>query len=451
VLTQKKILLVWLPLAAMWVIMGIEQPAITSVVARLGDAKTNLAAFGIAFSFVLIMESPILQLLTAATALSTDRRSYRRLLLFTTLLGGGMTVIHVVFGVTPAFRLLLTGLFRIPEDIVEPARIAYLYMAPGALLVAYRRLWQGVLIRHRHTTTVAVAMSARILAVALTLAGGLLWPRLPGSTLGAIAMSIGVFFSAASVYLPARRVIRFEMTPAAGDDPDAQELTWRRLLSFYIPLALTSFIGLAARPLLTMGIALGPEAIESLAVWPVLLGYLFLFTSVDISFQEVVVTLLRGDNGFAGLRKFSTRLAVISTSVFLFTVVLPLSRLWFKGVAGLSPELIGYTRAPMMILSVIPGLAALVSWYRGVLISQRRTSIITRAVGLNLVFLVGPVFLGALLLPVSSVVVAAGAYVTALSAEMLYLRGKIFPGKQRWAKFTHQNANLGDDSKKKRS
>ena len=435
----------------MWVIMGVEQPAITSVVARLGDAKTNLAAFGIAFSFVLIMESPILQLLTAATALSTDRQSYRRLLLFSILLGGAMTVIHVAFGVTPAFRLLLTGLLRIPEEIVEPARIAYLYMAPGALLVAYRRLWQGVLIRYKHTTVVAVAMLARVLAVALTLAAGILWPRLPGSTLGAIAMSIGIFFSAAAIYLPARRVIRFEMAPTVGDDPDAPELSWRRLLSFYIPLALTSFIGLAARPLLTMGIALGPEAIESLAVWPVLLGYLFLFTSVDISFQEVVVTLLRGDNGFTGLRKFSTRLAVISSSVFLLTVALPLSRLWFRSIAGLSPELVGYTRAPMLILSVIPALAALVSWYRGVLISQRRTSIITRAVGLNLVFLVGPVFVGALLLPVSSVVIAAGAYVTALSAEMLYLRGKIFPVKHRWEKFARSNSDHADDSRKNRS
>ena len=106
----------WLPLAVMWIIMGIEQPAITSVIARLADAKVNLAAFGIAFSFVLIMESPILQLLTAATALSTDRQSYNRLFSFATSLGIGMTVVHLAFGVTPAFRLLLLHLLLEPRD-----------------------------------------------------------------------------------------------------------------------------------------------------------------------------------------------------------------------------------------------------------------------------------------------------------------------------------------------
>ena len=67
----------------MWLMMAIEQPAITAVIARLPEPELNLAAFGVTFSLALIVESPIIQLLTAGTALPKGKQSYERLLRFT--------------------------------------------------------------------------------------------------------------------------------------------------------------------------------------------------------------------------------------------------------------------------------------------------------------------------------------------------------------------------------
>ncbi len=82
ILSQRRIFVFWLPLAAMWIMMAVEQPAIAAVMARLPDPALNLAAFGVTFALALFVEGPVVMLLTAGTALPRDRQSYQRLLNF---------------------------------------------------------------------------------------------------------------------------------------------------------------------------------------------------------------------------------------------------------------------------------------------------------------------------------------------------------------------------------
>ena len=85
--TTRGILLFWMPLMATWLMMSIEGPFLAAVIARLADAKENLAAYGVAFSFALMVEAPVIMLLAASTALSTDARRYAQVGRFTLVLG----------------------------------------------------------------------------------------------------------------------------------------------------------------------------------------------------------------------------------------------------------------------------------------------------------------------------------------------------------------------------
>ena len=64
-LTNKTILIFWLPLAATWLLMSVEGPFLASVIARMDEPKFNLAAYGVAFSFALIVEAPVIMLMSA--------------------------------------------------------------------------------------------------------------------------------------------------------------------------------------------------------------------------------------------------------------------------------------------------------------------------------------------------------------------------------------------------
>ena len=54
----------WWPLAASWLLMGVELPMITATIARLVEPEVQLAALGgVVFPILLLIESPIIMLL----------------------------------------------------------------------------------------------------------------------------------------------------------------------------------------------------------------------------------------------------------------------------------------------------------------------------------------------------------------------------------------------------
>jgi len=56
--------------------MAVEGPFLAAIIARLAQPKYNLAAYGVAFSFGLIIEAPIIMIMSAATALVENKDSF---------------------------------------------------------------------------------------------------------------------------------------------------------------------------------------------------------------------------------------------------------------------------------------------------------------------------------------------------------------------------------------
>ncbi|MFQ5856858.1 MAG: hypothetical protein ACE5LU_14690 [Anaerolineae bacterium] len=417
-MTQTRIFWFWLPLAAMWLMMAVEHPAIAAVIARLPAPEVNLAVTGVNFALALIVESPIIMLLTAGTALTQSKQSYERLLHFTHILAVALTALHLLIALTPLYRLVVGDLIGAPAEIVEPGRNAFLLMTPWSAAIAYRRLWQGVLIRFDRTRVVPLTIGARLSAAGAVLAIGLFTRRFSGANVGAMALSIGVIAAALAAYGFVRSTVREHLSEPSPDD---KPLAWGGLLEFYVPLALTSFITLVGRPVLTFGLARAPQPLASLAVWPVIMGFLFLARSFAFAYQEVVVALLVDGRSFEKLRRFTISLALSLSGLFAVVAATPAARLWFENVSGLSPELVALAIVPTTILSVLPGLDTLLSWQFGLLVHVGRTRAIIVAVVLDVVVLVVVMLGVGAVLPLAGATMAAIALTTAVGAEWVYL------------------------------
>lgn len=404
----------------MWLMMAVEQPAMTAIIARLPEAELNLAAFGVMFSIALVIESPVLQMLSAATARSRTLGDYKRLLTFMTYMAVGLSVIHVLVAVTPLWDFILGRLLSVPSDIVERARGPFVIMAPFAAAVGYRRLWQGVLIRYGRTVAVPVTMISRLLVAGGVLAVGYTGGVTDGAALAAIALSVGVCFAAVTAWILFRRLVYSEM-PVAREQRSVADL--RDMLKFYIPLAMTSIVFLLSRPLLTFGMARAAFPVKSLAVWPVLNAFMFLFNSFALSFQEAAIAILeRGEENRKRLSRFSAALAAVLTGGLLISAVTPLSELWFAGVSGLSATLLPFTRVPLIILCAIPAMVTAKSWLRGQYVSSKRTGVLAHAVIIYTVVLFVTVFLAPRFLEVPGAVLAAACLAFAQLTENAYLR-----------------------------
>jgi hypothetical protein len=427
-LSYRRIFWFWIPLAAMWFMMAVEQPLIASFVARMADPEVNLAAYGVVFALALIIESPVIMLLAAGTALARGARSYRRLLRFSNIMIGGLTGLHVLIVFTPLFELIVLRVIGVPAEVAELGRSAFLVLIPWNAGVGYRRLWQGVLIRHDRTGVVPITIAVRLVVTAAVLTIGYTVGTRSGVFVGALALTTGIIAAAAAAYLFARPVIRDHLRDPL---PESDPLSWPELTAFYIPLALTSLILLAARPLLTVAISRLPQALESLAIWPVVLSVSFLGRSIAMSYQEVGIALLKDREDYQRLQRFARVLGLVMFLIFIGFALSPLADFWFRRVVGLSVPLADMSRLPTMFIAVLPGVSAMIAWKRGVMVTAKRTPAITRSVLVNLLVMGALIAVLALTLPVHGVLIAAIAYAGSVTGEWIYLQAAAGKAKVR--------------------
>lgn len=419
-LSTKRIFLLWVPLAAMWLMMGIEMPLVNAVIARLEDAKANLAAFGVTLAIALIVEAPVIQLLAAGTALADSKKNYRLLLNFTHFLAVSLTLLHLLLGITPLYSLLLKYILGVPVEIIEISRRSFLWMLPWSAAVAYRRFWQGVLIRYEKTSVVPVTMVIRFIFTTAVLASGFSVINLKGAEVGGLALSFGVTAGALSSYLFVRPLVR-----GLSDDETVEELKGQQLWRFYFPLALTNFMTFIVRPLLSFGIARAVFPLESLAIWPVVTSVLFIFRSTALAYQEVVVSLLKNDSDHAPLAQFAFILGAGLSVLLLILAASPLGGLLYRFGSGLGDDLLPFTVIPTYIVVAIPFITSLISWYRGLLISRHETKAIATAVLLNSLVLILIIISGPAFFDFPGGIFAAVAYTVSMAVELIYLKWRL--------------------------
>jgi hypothetical protein len=384
--TTRSLFVFWLPMMATWLMMSVEGPFLAAVIARLADPKFNLAAYGVAFSFALMVESPIIMMMSASTALVSDRLSYRRLRNFTTLLNGGITLVMLVVIFPPVFDFIARDLIGLPEHVADLTHLATAILLPWPGAIGFRRFYQGLLIRHNLTRRVAYGTVVRLVSMAATALIAALWTELPGAAVGAAALSVGVTAEALASRVMVRSTIRRLL--AGGNDP-AAEMSYRSIFTFYYPLAMTSILAMGVHPMITFFLGQSRMPLESLAVLPVVNSLVFLFRSFGLSYQEVAIARFgpRMEN-FTPVRNFAVWLGAASVAGLALMSLTPLAGFWFLDLSGLSPALADFALLPTQILVLMPGTSVLLNFQRSVLVATKRTGPITLATVLEIGFII---------------------------------------------------------------
>ncbi|CAN5714341.1 hypothetical protein BH23GEM11_BH23GEM11_19120 [soil metagenome] len=444
--TPRAIFLFWLPLALQWIMMALEGPFLAAVIARLADPTFNLAAYGVAFAFAILVESPVIMLMSASTALVEDAASYRKLRAFATGLNVLSTALLVALLFPPVFDLVLRSGLGLPTHVADLVYGSLWILLPWPAAIGYRRFLHGILIRSGLTRRVMYGTLIRLSGMAgagLLLAG----TGLPGAWVGAGALSTGVVLEAIAARYMSRGVIRRLMDaegvtaegvgsgdaassaeatsrtgvapsepadvpsrPVIAHDPallreagaatgsvralaeagrpagqaSEPELGFGDIARFYYPLALTSFIGLTTQPILTFFMGRAPAPVESLALFPVVIALYFIFGTLGLSYQEAAIALVGRKGEYRReLGRFATGLAVAASGGLGLIAFTPMARVWFEGVSGLEPAMAAMAFAPAQIIALAPALSVIMGYQRALLVQARRTRPITLATAIE--------------------------------------------------------------------
>jgi len=390
-LTSRRVFNTWWPLAASWLLMSLELPIINAVIARLANPEISLAAFGgVMYPLALIIESPIVMLLAASTALSKDWASFVKLRRFMQVAGASLTLLHILVAFTPLYYLVTEKLLGVPHEIVAPARIGLMIMTPWTWSIAYRRFYQGMMIRFGHSRAVSNGTLIRLVADLTVLSVGYVL-KIPGTIVAGSAIATGVLCEAVYAGLITRPVIQQQLKPAPTL---STPLTLRNFIPFYLPLVMTSLISLLVQPIGAAALSRMPHPIESLATWSVVNGLIFIFRSLGVAYNEVVVALLDKFGSTKRLWSFAINLMIGSTGVWLLILATPLSRFWFQSISALPADLAILAQLGVWIALPLPALAVLQSWFQGAILHSHNTKGITEAVVIFLLVNVLTLFIG---------------------------------------------------------
>lgn len=417
--TVRRMFALWLPLAVSQLMMVLEPTIINIGLGRTLDPEMALAAYGVAFSLALLVEAPVLMVLDASVARSADRAAFRLIERFALALGLAVLAIGLIVSMTPLYGLIVEGLMNIPSDVAARARPTLQILSFWPLPIGWRRAQQGLLIRTGRTLAISTATVIRLATLAAGLAVGLaLFPQ-GGAVVAGWAMNLSVFVEAVLVTWAARRALRLAGVPGEGSRLAARDL-WR----FYRPLAMTSIIQQAARPVLNAGIAAAALSVDSLAAWPVTWSLVILIAGPGWSLQQLTNALAADEAAYRRVRTFSLALSGGFVALLALVALTPLYGLAMGGVYNLSRGLQALARPGVLLLIPYPLLLGMQGVLRGVRIRRGCTTAVRTGVAVNVAVLVATILLCVTLLRPTGVILAALANSMGLVAELIWLRWK---------------------------
>jgi Na+-driven multidrug efflux pump len=422
--TSRQMLALWLPLAASIVMMVLEPSTINIGLGRTADPELALAAYGVAFSLALLVEAPIIMLLDASVARSTNHAAFALVRRFTAGLSLVVTALGLIVSLTPLYGLIVEGLMNIPADVAVRARPTLQILSFWPMPIAWRRAHQGVLIRAGRTGIITVATGVRLLTLAGALYAGLLVLPDRGAIVAGLAMDISVTVEAILITLATRPVLRDAHFTADASSEKDPPLTLRALWQFYWPLVVTTLLRQAQRPVLNAGIAVATSARASLAAWPVAWGFAILITGPAWSLQQLTTAMATDQIAYQRVRRFALSLGVLFSLLLGLVAFTPLYGLVMGGIYNLSPELQDLAQPAVQFMVLFPVLMGSQAFLRGVLIRAGCTGMVRTAMMLNVGTLVLTVVVGVTLLSPTGVLLAAIANLTGGTAELVWLLWK---------------------------
>lgn len=415
--------------------MAAEGLIVQSVLSRLPQASVQLAAFGVALGIAFIVESPIIMLLGASTAYVRSAQSYRVVRKLSFVLSLGVTLVMAALLLPPLYQWLSSNLLALPGDVSDRVYPCIAAMVPWPGAIGLRRFYQGILIGAQMSRVIALGTTFRLATILFGSGAVLLWwhSATNGATIGVALLSVAVTIEMVATWLMALPAVRrFEQN---ADDSDP--LTFRRLIALYTPLGLTSLITMGMGPVLTAFMARFPEAVASLAVFPVVDGFVFQFRSPSFAYQEVAIAYFgRVGIGNRRIGQVGYGIALLATIVLSCIVCSPLSAV----VYGTFPYQLDRMLVPLAvtataILLPLPLANAVYSIERARLIAIHRTKPVTYStileVGGTIVVLAVFIAIGAQLLGLYAVSIAITAGKMLASLYLLAV-GNRYRSRRAW-------------------
>ena len=355
-----------------------EVAVVAAFITRMPNATITLAALGgVVWPVAFLLESPVWMLLSASTALSRSNERYKELLSFAYGLVALLFSVHFIISCTPVYFLFVEGVLGATPEISNKARIGLILSLPWTLLTADRRVHQGVLIRFEDPKSLAVGTALRMCALSLGLAIGTKYFPEHGVAVAASMGTFGLACEALFIRVMFARNVRFSTNATHS------RMGFRALLTYYIPLSLTSLVGMLRQPISSAAMFRMPLPVLSIAAIPLVRTVSDAFLSIAYSYVEVVVSKGEEIDTLAVLHRVTFLSAFLGSFALLLIAITPACDFWLGTILGAPDNLVELAKLSLLLLVPTPALFIFQSFFQGRLMLTGSTTHIVKAMVAN--------------------------------------------------------------------
>ncbi|MEJ2087056.1 MAG: hypothetical protein P8Y69_00935 [Gammaproteobacteria bacterium] len=353
------------PLALTGVAMVLGVQFQNAALARYPEAVTELAVFALGYStfgFFRASLNFIAQLTTVFARSSAALRRCQRFVLSASTL---IMLPLLVLGHSKAGTAVLATAYGTDEDLTARVQEYLVFLAPIILLGGQRFFYTGLLVQARLTGWVTLL---NLLFLAIEIAG-----LVVGFSLGfkPVYVLVGaetfaiVCQLAASIWVKHRHY-------HLPEEPEHEHVTYRELVSFFIPVSMTGVMFALSRPVLYAFVSRAPNGLVAIAAMRVAFDFSTMFQQAANQFRHFFVTF--GLDDLAGKRRFMLVIALAITAIMLLFALTPLLDWIWGDLMRIPDDVRPLALQVFLVMCALPAVIIARNYFHGRLMVERRTA-----------------------------------------------------------------------------
>jgi len=368
------------PLALTGVAVVLSVQFQNAALARYPEAITELAVFALGYStfgFFRASLNFIAQLSNVFARSDVGLRRCHRFVLWVSLL---LVIPLVLLGHSDGGARLLSALYGIDSGLTARVQEYLIYLGPIILLGAQRLFYTGLLVQARLTGWVTILNVLYLILVIGGLIAGFSLGLKPVHVLVGAEAFATIVQLIGTIWVKSRRY-------RLPEEIEHEQLTYRELTAFFIPVSMTGVMFALSRPVLYAFVSRDPNGLLAIAAMRVAFDFAMLFQQAANQFRHFFVTF--GLDDLPGKRRFMMLICTAITAIMLGFALTPLSDLIWRDLMGIPDDVRALSVEVFLIMCLMPAVIILRNYYHGRLMVERRTSgmaygAILRVVGIYL-------------------------------------------------------------------
>lgn len=396
--SYKQITKMYLPLLFSRALIVSEFSICSLAIAKFPNPELNLAAMGgVILPIAFLYECPIYDLITSSNVLSKDWESYKILRKFFLIFCLLLTILGIIIFCTPINQFIILNILGATPEIYKIAQPALFFILSWPWTVGYRRLLQGVLIRHKRAKLVGLFSAGRILSLLVCL---FIFHKLnifSAALSATISLTIGCLVEAILVHL---QLIKMYQKGEIEEKSKEEVISLKFVRKFYMPLALSALVAHLSLSIGSWGMFRMADSITSLTVWGAIGGSFWVIAAMGHSFTDIVILYAKDKASIQILYRYSYILCLISIfCIFLIGIFPSTSSFYLETMLGLKDKSLIIAKASFVFGLLIPTTRIINSLPYSILLKNNSTTDASTAIIINIFFLATSLAIGVKFFP----------------------------------------------------